>query len=148
MVDLTAYDLNKGTIKWQVPFGEAMGVAPKGNNFGILQFHGAKASVAVTAGGLLFSATPDAKFRAWDAETGKVVWQVDLPDRAAGIPAIYQIDGRQYVTISVRGSYIAYALPGGKPVKQGAREPMPAVLTSKAEVVASRLRKRSWATKA
>ena len=111
---LTAYDLNLGKIKWQIPYGEAMGVAPKGNNYGILQFHGPKASVAVTASGLLFAATPDSKFRAWDKETGRVLWSDDLPDPAGGIPAIYEIDGKEYMTISVRGRYITYALSDGK----------------------------------
>lgn len=118
---LTAYDLNTGTIKWQVPFGEAVGVPPEGNNFGILQFHGPKASPAVTAGGLLIAATMDRKIRAWDKETGEVIWSEELPDRAAGIPAVYLIDGRQYVTISVRGSYIAYALPRDLIAASGSR---------------------------
>jgi quinoprotein glucose dehydrogenase len=91
-----------------------MGVAPKGNNYGILQFHGPKASVAVTASGLLLAATPDSKFRAWDKDTGRVLWSDDLPDRAGGIPAIYEIGGKEYITISVRGRYITYALSDGR----------------------------------
>lgn len=111
---LTAYDLNTGLIKWQVPYGEAMGVQPAGNNFGILQFHGPKASPAVTASGLLFTATPDQQFRAWSTDNGKIIWSQKLPDRAGGIPSIYEIDGRQYVLISVRGQYQAYALPASE----------------------------------
>lgn len=111
---LTAYDLNTGRIKWQVPYGEAMGVKPAGNNFGILQFHGPKASPAVTASGLLFTATPDQQFRAWNTDNGKIIWSQKLPDRAGGIPAIYEIGGRQYVLISVRGQYQAYALPASE----------------------------------
>ena len=111
---LTAYDLNTGRIKWQVPYGEAMGVAPAGNNFGILQFHGPKASPTITATGLLITATPDAKLRAWDKNNGKVIWTVKLPDRAGGIPAVYEVDGREYVLISVRGQYRAYALPASE----------------------------------
>jgi quinoprotein glucose dehydrogenase len=65
----------------------------------------------VTAGGLLFSATTDRKFRAYDQKTGKVVWSTDLPDRSMGIPAVYELDGREYVVISTRGAYMAFALP-------------------------------------
>jgi quinoprotein glucose dehydrogenase len=108
---LTAYDLNTGTIKWQRPYGSSVGAGPEDNNNGILQFHSAKASVVVTAGGLLFSATADRKLRAYDKETGKVVWSTDLPDRAMGIPPVYELDGRQYIVVSTRGAYMAFALP-------------------------------------
>jgi quinoprotein glucose dehydrogenase len=108
---LTAYDLNKGIIKWQIPYGNAVGYPPKDNNFGNLQYHGPKASPSVTATGLLISAMMDDKLRVWDEETGALIWSKDLPDRAAGIPAIYELDGREYVTVSVRGQYMAFALP-------------------------------------
>jgi quinoprotein glucose dehydrogenase len=115
---LTAYDLNTGTIKWQRPYGSSVGAGPDDNNNGILQFHSSKASVVVTAGGLLFSATVDRKLRAYDKETGKVVWSTDLPDRAMGIPAVYELDGREYITISTRGAYMAFALPKSAMVSQ------------------------------
>jgi quinoprotein glucose dehydrogenase len=108
---LTAYDLNTGTIQWQRPYGSSVGVGTADNDNGILQFHSSKSSVVVTAGGLLFSATTDRKFRAYDQKTGRVVWSTDLPDRSMGIPAVYELDGREYVVISTRGAYMAFALP-------------------------------------
>ena len=93
---ITAYDLNTGEIKWQVPNGEAIGVDPPGNNFGIMKDHGPKAKLAVTAGGLAFQATVEKKIRAYDKDTGKVLWTHPLPDGSEGSPAIYEVDGRQY----------------------------------------------------
>lgn len=108
---LTAYDLNTGEIKWQIPYGSAAGVEPADNNYGLLQFHSPKAPVVVTSTGLLFSATTDRKLRAYDAETGRVIWSDALPDRAMGNPAMYTVDGRQHLLVVSRGSYIAYTLP-------------------------------------
>jgi quinoprotein glucose dehydrogenase len=110
---ITAYDLNTGTIKWQVPNGEAIGVDPPGNNFGIMKDHGPKAKLAVTAGGLAFQATIEKKIRAYDKDTGKVLWTHALPEGSEGSPAIYEVDGRQYIAVCVRGSYVAFALPPG-----------------------------------
>ena len=110
---ITAYDLNTGTIKWQVPDGEAVGVEPAGNNFGIIKDHGPKARLAVTAGGLMFQATIERKIRAYDKDTGKVLWTAPLPDGSEGSPAIYEVDGREYVAVCIRGAYVAFALPPG-----------------------------------
>ncbi len=110
---ITAYDLNTGTIKWQTPYGEAVGVDPPGNNFGIIKDHGPKARLAVTAGGLMFSATIEHKIRAFDKDTGKVLWTAPLPDGAEGSPAVYEVDGREYVAVCIRGAYVAFALPAG-----------------------------------
>jgi quinoprotein glucose dehydrogenase len=110
---ITAYDLNTGTIKWQTPDGEAVGVDPPGNNFGILKGHGPKARLAITAGGLAFQATIERKIRAYDKDTGKVLWTQALPDGAEGSPAVYQVDGREYVAVQIRGKYVAFALPPG-----------------------------------
>ncbi len=110
---ITAYDLNRGAIKWQVPDGEAIGVDPPGNNFGIMKDHGPKARLAVTAGGLAFQATIEKKIRAYDKDTGKVLWTFALPDGSEGSPAIYEVDGREYIAVFTRGAYLAFALPAG-----------------------------------
>ncbi|MFT5089279.1 MAG: quinoprotein glucose dehydrogenase [Candidatus Latescibacterota bacterium] len=115
---LSAVDLNEGTIKWQVPLGEyeeltKRGIAPTGTqNFG---------GPAVTAGGLVFiAASADEKIRAFDQETGEILWQADLPASGFATPSIYSVDGRQYIVIACGGgkvkrpagaSYVAFALP-------------------------------------
>jgi quinoprotein glucose dehydrogenase len=56
----------------------------------------------VTAGGLVFVATAqDRQLRAYDRATGKVVWSKELPGGSEGIPATYEIDGRQYLALAV-----------------------------------------------
>ena len=77
----------------------------------------------VTAGGLVFiSAAMDEKLRAFDSETGKVIWEGQLPASAQAAPMTYSIDGKQFVVICAGGhgklgtkrgdSVVAFALPG------------------------------------
>jgi quinoprotein glucose dehydrogenase len=115
---MTAIDLNAGEIRWQVALGEfkkltARGIRPTGTN-------GYGGSI-VTAGGLVFiGATGDAKFRAFDARTGKVVWEAQLGAGGYATPCSYQINGRQYIVIAAGGgrfndatgdAFVAYSLP-------------------------------------
>ncbi|MCC7010328.1 MAG: pyrroloquinoline quinone-dependent dehydrogenase [Acidobacteria bacterium] len=98
---LTAYDLNEGTIKWRIPLGEVSSLAAKGvKDTGV---HFPKIGPVVTAGGLLFAGTRDQKVRAFDVETGAVLWDADVPAGAEGIPAVYQVNGKQYVVFCVAG---------------------------------------------
>jgi alcohol dehydrogenase (cytochrome c) len=52
-----------------------------------------------TDGGLVFSGTPDQKFYALDARTGKVLWQHHMSSGVIGQPVSYEVDGRQYVAV-------------------------------------------------
>ena len=75
----------------------------------------------VTAGGLVFiGASLDDRLRAFDTDTGKLLWEVKLPAGGQATPMTYAIDGRQYLVIaaggykgdSTRGDFlVAYALP-------------------------------------
>ena len=96
---LTAYDLNTGTIKWQVPGGgdEPRAIAGGATDTG---FPLARTGIITTATGLLFQAGLDRKLRAYDAETGRVLWTGELPGGSVGIPAMYEADGKQYVLVS------------------------------------------------
>lgn len=122
---LTAYDLNTGKIKWQVPLGEVSSLAAEGHhNTGSFFQRG---GVVVTAGGLIFSGTTtDRKFRAYDRDTGKVLWETSIPEGSESIPAVYEVNGREYVVVNAaagngmmggpaaqrQGAYVVYALPG------------------------------------
>ena len=65
--------------------------------------------VLTTAGGLVFSATPDRYFRAFDDHDGKVLWQSPrLNDVPNAFPITYMVDGKQYI-----------AMPAGDPGLQG-----------------------------
>jgi quinoprotein glucose dehydrogenase len=130
---ITAYDMNTGNIIWQLPDGDVTALAEQGiKDTGS---HAPRGSPVATAGGLLFIATSsDRKFRARDAETGKVLWEYNLPAASEGVPAVYELGGRQYVVIPVGGDglfsaiqpnvpkpganqYIAFALPAGATAK-------------------------------
>jgi quinoprotein glucose dehydrogenase len=98
---ITAYDLNKGTILWQIPDGEVSKLAPVTGTGS----HAPRGGVVATAGGLLFIGTSsDRKFRAYDADDGKVLWSTDLPAAQEGVPAVYSVGGREYVAIAVGGN--------------------------------------------
>lgn len=67
-------------------------------------------SLMSTAGGLLFGGDVDGRFRAYDDETGEVLWEVNLGAPVNGYPATFAVDGRQYVAVSTGGSGLAYGL--------------------------------------
>ena len=114
---LTALHLPTGEIAWQVPLGEfkelkEKGIPPTGTeNYG---------GPVVTAGGVVFiAASRDEKFRAFDKDTGKILFETDLPAGGYATPAVFDIDGKQMVVIACGGGkmgtksgdkYLAFAL--------------------------------------
>jgi quinoprotein glucose dehydrogenase len=120
---IAAYDLNQGTIKWKIPLGDDYqhGLKGTGTPNGTQN-----KGMVVTASGLLFATCKDGKLRAFDADTGKLLWEYDLQRRSpGGIPAMYQANGRQYLVVCSTGptsdtaevetdvpkGYIVFALP-------------------------------------
>jgi quinoprotein glucose dehydrogenase len=98
---LTAYDLNEGTIKWQIPLGTVPSLAAKGiKDTGQLKVgSAAKNSPVVTAGGLIFVGTwADKMVHAFDKETGKPLWEFEIDANPAGAPAVYEVNGSEYIT--------------------------------------------------
>lgn len=109
---LTAYDMNSGEIRWQIPLGEVPELAAKGiKNTGS---HFPKVNPVVTAGGLIFAGSRDRKVRALDSATGKVLWETEVGAAMDGMPAIYEVDGRQYVVFcaAARSTTHTHAIPG------------------------------------
>ena len=96
---VVAYDLNAGTIKWKVPLGQDAAAEAEGardTGAFMAEHHG----MIVTSAGLIFIAASDGKLRALDEETGKVLWTAVLPAGSEGIPAMYEVGGRQYLVVS------------------------------------------------
>ena len=109
---LVAYDLNEGTVKWRVADGTAPGLADKGlkTTTGTVR---PRNGPVVTAGGLVFLANSQDRFlRAFDKETGQLIWEHELEANPEGIPAVYQVNGRQYIAFAVGASWGT----GGDPV--------------------------------
>jgi quinoprotein glucose dehydrogenase len=95
---LTAYDLNTGEIKWQVPNGDhpqTMRAGGPPNTGGV----GARNGIVVTKGGIVFHAGGDGKIRAYDEETGQVLWTGSFTGSTSGVPVGYESKGRQYFVL-------------------------------------------------
>ena len=56
-----------------------------------------------TAGNVVFFGDSNRRFRAFDAETGDVLWETILGSQISGYPVSYAVDGRQYLTVPVGG---------------------------------------------
>ncbi len=117
---LNAINLNTGEIAWRIPLGEYPELAAQGiKNTGSENYGGP----IVTAGGLVFIGATnfDRKFRAFDKDTGKLLWETVMPSSGNGTPATYEVNGKQYVVIAAAGGkapaggtaalYVAFSLP-------------------------------------
>ncbi len=127
---LSAIDLDKGDLKWQVPYGETpdnirLHPALKGKdipNTGMNGYNGC--GVLVTKTLVIIGDTQvtsvthprGAMMRAYDKATGKEVGAVWMPAPVSGSPMTYMWQGKQYIVIAVSGGnysgeYLAFALP-------------------------------------
>jgi quinoprotein glucose dehydrogenase len=97
---ITAYDLNTGNIRWQGPLGVDRAAAALGASDVGVPRGGLRMGMIVTSAGLLFATAKDGNVRAYDADTGAVLWTGRLPRGAEGLPAMYQVDGRQYLVVT------------------------------------------------
>jgi len=93
---LVAFDLKTGKLRWEAPIGNLAAGAPAGSvNLG---------GPMATGGGLVFTAaTLDPHLRAFDADTGREVWTVELPASAQSTPMTYVAGGKQYVVVCAGG---------------------------------------------
>ncbi|MBT34474.1 MAG: pyrrolo-quinoline quinone [Thalassobius sp.] len=115
---LSAIDLNKGEIAWQVPLGEFEELTKRGipktgtENYG---------GPIVTTGDLIFiGAAQDEYIRAFNKKTGEELWKYKLPAGGYATPSTYSVNGKQYVVIACGGGkmgtasgdkYVAFSLP-------------------------------------
>lgn len=124
---LSAINLNTGEYLWKTNLGEYPELTAKGmKNTGSENYGGP----IVTAGGLLFIGATnfDKKFRAFDKSTGELLWETTLPFAGNATPAIYAVNGRQYVVIAAGGGkdpkspsggvYVAFSLPDHSVLKE------------------------------
>lgn len=104
---LSAVDLVKQEMVWQVPLGSIEKLAPLPIPWKL----GTPAVGAplVTAGGLVFIGySLDGKFRAFDLTTGEELWSAELPASANSVPVSYEVDGIQYIVVPAGGHTMFY----------------------------------------
>ena len=65
--------------------------------------------VLATGGGLVFQGTVDGLFKAYAADSGKLLWQFDTGAPILATPISYRVRGRQYVTL-LTGSSMGIAM--------------------------------------
>jgi quinoprotein glucose dehydrogenase len=99
--EMVAVDLKAGKILWRSTVGTTEDVAPLGVPlpFGAPLVNG----LAVTAGGVVFTGAMDAYLRAFDARSGRELWQGRLPVPGVANPMTYVWKGEQYVAIGAGG---------------------------------------------
>ena len=123
---LSAIDLNTGEVLWKQPIGDYPELKAKGIHAGSENF----GAPVVTGGGLVFiAATRDEKIRAFNKKTGELVWEAGLPAAGIATPAIYEVNGKEYIVIGCGGGgkqrtksgdqYVAFALPDGPGAAKG-----------------------------
>jgi quinoprotein glucose dehydrogenase len=126
---ISAINLDKGELQWQVPYGETPDVVRnhpllKGLNIPNTGQGGSVGLVVtktlVILGDSQLTTTPQhprgAMLRAYDKATGKEVGAVLMPAPQSGSPMTYMLGGKQYVVVAVSGGaysgeYIAFSLP-------------------------------------
>ena len=85
--NITAVDYNTGKIKWKVKTEQPMigGVLP-------------------TAGGLVFAGEGNGMFKAYDADTGSMLWKFQAGAGVNAPPSSYTVDGQQYIVVAAGGN--------------------------------------------
>jgi alcohol dehydrogenase (cytochrome c) len=56
-------------------------------------------SILATAGDLVFTGEPNGMFNAFDARTGRILWQFQTGSGIRGGPITYSVGGKQYVAV-------------------------------------------------
>lgn len=59
-----------------------------------------------TGGGLVFAGTADRRFKAFDAKTGRALWDTGVDNAPASYPVSYAVDGRQFVAVATNEGFV------------------------------------------
>ena len=125
---ITAYDMNKGEIAWQIANGDtppAIRNHPKLVGVTVPRTGSPSHAGILATKTLLFAGEGDGglpMFRALDKKTGETIWETEVPQGAqTGLPMTYMHRGRQYVVFAAGGGsgriaqLVAFALPDAAP---------------------------------
>jgi quinoprotein glucose dehydrogenase len=123
-----AYDLNTGTIKWKQPIGLDSAFS-KGDKLNGAPAGAQKKGMVVTSTGVVFATGKGGIVYAFDADNGKLLWETRLGSETAGQPAMFTINGKEYLVVNATSNfardsynysgkaargYVVYALPEKK----------------------------------
>jgi quinoprotein glucose dehydrogenase len=117
---LTAYDLNAGTIRWQIGLGDDLRLVDQGVR-GTGTAASTKGGMIVTATGLVFATAADRKVHVYDSATGRQITELQLGGPTSGAPSMFELGGRQYLLVTAaapgagRGGRGAAAGPAPSP---------------------------------
>jgi len=92
---------------------------------------GSRSGAVITSAGLIFIAARDGKVRAYDEETGGTLWTATLPASSEGVPAMYEVAGRQFLVVSASSAYST----GRQPLAVGVPPPVAGVSAPRGYVV-------------
>jgi glucose dehydrogenase len=109
---LNAYDLNKGTLKWQIGLGDDLRLVGQGVK-GTGSAATVKGGIIPTATGLLFVTAADRKVHVYESATGKQLWELQLGATTTGSPSMYELNGRQYLLVTASAPTTPVGGPGG-----------------------------------
>ncbi|WP_339085527.1 PQQ-binding-like beta-propeller repeat protein [Hyphomicrobium sp. ghe19] len=85
--NISAVNYNTGKIKWKV-------VTPQPMMGGVL----------ATAGDLVFTGEADGWFRAYNADSGKILWSFQAGAGVNAPPSAYALDGKEYIVVGAGGN--------------------------------------------
>jgi len=122
---ITAIDLNRGEIAWQIPNGDT---PPTVRNHPLLKGVTLPKTGSPSRAGIIVTRTlvfagegyeGQPKFRAYDKRTGAIVWETDIPYSQTGVPMTYMHRGKQFIVFAIKGDsgtrtaarLVAFALP-------------------------------------
>jgi alcohol dehydrogenase (cytochrome c) len=85
--NVTAVDYNTGKIRWQVKTPQPM-----------------IGGILTTAGGLVFTGEGNGWFRAYDSDTGAILWSFQAGAGVNAPPSSYTVEGKQYIVVAAGGN--------------------------------------------
>jgi alcohol dehydrogenase (cytochrome c) len=95
--ELQAWDLNTGKLAWVHKFDRPIW-----------------SPLLTTGGNLIFTGgTNDKIFRAFDAKTGKVLWEYNMPSGVTAVPSSFEVDGEQYIAVQAGWGIDAQRMQSG-----------------------------------
>ena len=118
--ELVAVDIKREKIAWRVPLGSTLALGAAGANTGAPNLGG---SLATKSGLVFIGAANDRRLRAFEAKTGKKLWEAEMPASGHATPITFVgANRKQYVVIAAGGgtsaggremsdTLIAYTLP-------------------------------------